>query len=197
MSQPAIPSTVTALSDSSDEDLIRQCLEGRDEAWGLLIDKYTNLIYSIPIRHGLSRDDANDIFQSVCVTLMSRLADLRNPRALPAWLIQTCWHKCIQWKRQQERLVPVSDDEAPEMAAAETAVPDHLVRELEREQILRNAVVELPPRCRKLIEMLFFESPSRPYQAVAESLGIATGSIGFIRMRCLEKLRRSLERKGF
>ena len=45
--------------------------------------------------------------------------------------------------------------------------------------------------------MLFFEHPSRPYQQIAEQLGIATGSIGFIRGRCLEKLRRRLEKMGF
>ena len=51
---------------------------------------------------------------------------------------------------------------------------------------------DLPPRCRQLIHMLFFEEPARPYQEVAEALGIATGSIGFIRQRCLDRLRKNL-----
>ena len=45
--------------------------------------------------------------------------------------------------------------------------------------------------------MLFFEEPPRPYQQVAESLGIATGSIGFIRQRCLGRLRKQLAEAGF
>jgi DNA-directed RNA polymerase specialized sigma24 family protein len=45
--------------------------------------------------------------------------------------------------------------------------------------------------------MLFFEDIARPYAEVAASLGIATGSIGFIRRRCLEHLRKSLEEAGF
>jgi DNA-directed RNA polymerase specialized sigma24 family protein len=44
--------------------------------------------------------------------------------------------------------------------------------------------------------MLFFETPARPYQEVARELGIATGSIGFIRGRCLKKLRQALEQEG-
>jgi hypothetical protein len=48
-----------------------------------------------------------------------------------------------------------------------------------------------------LIRMLFFETPSRPYQEVAGQLGLATGSIGFIRGRCLTRLRRELEKLGF
>jgi hypothetical protein len=45
--------------------------------------------------------------------------------------------------------------------------------------------------------MLFFEQPPRPYRQVARSLGLAAGSIGFIRGRCLTRLRRELERRGF
>jgi DNA-directed RNA polymerase specialized sigma24 family protein len=45
--------------------------------------------------------------------------------------------------------------------------------------------------------MLFFEHPPRPYEEVASSLGLAVGSIGFIRGRCLKKLRDLLTEKGF
>jgi len=67
----------------------------------------------------------------------------------------------------------------------------------EAEQTLRDAVQSLPPRCRELIAMLFFETPARPYQEIASQLGLAAGSIGFIRGRCLTRLRRELEKKGF
>jgi hypothetical protein len=47
-----------------------------------------------------------------------------------------------------------------------------------------------------MIEMLFFETPPRPYVEVAAALGIAVGSIGFIRGRCLEQLRAVLQKSG-
>jgi DNA-directed RNA polymerase specialized sigma24 family protein len=45
--------------------------------------------------------------------------------------------------------------------------------------------------------MLFFEEPARPYKEIAAKLGIATGSIGFIRQRCLDKLKKRLSETGF
>jgi DNA-directed RNA polymerase specialized sigma24 family protein len=45
--------------------------------------------------------------------------------------------------------------------------------------------------------MLFFEEPSRPYDEVAQSLGLARGSIGFIRQRCLDRLKRKLDEIGW
>ncbi len=47
----------------SDDRLIRACLNGNEQAWSALIDKYKNLIYSIPMKYGASPEDAADIFQ--------------------------------------------------------------------------------------------------------------------------------------
>jgi DNA-directed RNA polymerase specialized sigma24 family protein len=48
-----------------------------------------------------------------------------------------------------------------------------------------------------MVEMLFFEYPPRPYEEIAKSFTLATGSVGFIRGRCLDKLRKKLEEMGF
>ncbi len=68
-----------------------------------------------------------------------------------------------------------------------------IVSEAESEQAMRQALASLSSRCQELIRMLFFEHPARPYRDVAQTLGIATGSIGFIRQRCLEFLRKKIE----
>jgi RNA polymerase sigma factor (sigma-70 family) len=76
-------------------------------------------------------------------------------------------------------------------------LPDELLQQLEREQLLRETIGSLSPRCARMVRMLFFEDPPRPYQDIAKELGIATGSIGFIRGRCLKKLRQQLDAEGF
>jgi DNA-directed RNA polymerase specialized sigma24 family protein len=47
-----------------------------------------------------------------------------------------------------------------------------------------------------MIGMLFYADPPVPYQDVASRLGLAVGSIGFIRGRCLQKLQKLLESEG-
>jgi RNA polymerase sigma factor (sigma-70 family) len=178
-----------------DDRLVAECLKGNEKAWSALLDKYKNLIFSIPIKMEMY-DDAADIFQAVCLDLLSDLPRLREPRALPKWLMQTCYHKCLQYQRRAERHVPL-DEGQEDSSASSASLPDDMLAQLEREQIVRDAMTELNPRCERLVRMLFFESPPRPYQEIASQLGIATGSIGFIRGRCLWKLRKQLEKKGF
>jgi RNA polymerase sigma factor (sigma-70 family) len=188
---------------AADAKLIRRCLKGDQEAWSALIDKYKNLIYSIPIKLGMHQD-APDIFQSVCVDLLTELPRLREHRALPKWLMQTCYHKCLHYQRSADRLVelaPEDMDIIKESAALPVSndeeLPGHLIEQLEQEQILRDAITELPEKCERMVRLLFFEIPARPYADVAKELGMSTGSIGAIRARCLAFLKKHLEKRGF
>jgi RNA polymerase sigma factor (sigma-70 family) len=179
----------------SDEQLIHRCLDGDQQAWAALIDRYKNLIYSIPIKLGMHQD-AGDIFQAVCVSWLANLSQLRKDRALPKWLIQTSYHECLRHQRSAGRTVGL---DSPEIETPVDAKPlaENVVIESEEEQTLRAAVAEMPERCTRLIRMLFFETPTRPYSEIAQELGLATGSLGFIRGRCLRRLRKYLETKGF
>ena len=178
-----------------DDQLVKQCLLGSEEAWSALIEKYKALIYSIPIKYGLQSHDAADVFQATCVELLARLPELREPRALPKWLIQVAHHQCCNWRKQSQRTV--SNDAQPDLPEPETpAIAETMMQQAQEEQMLREAMATLTPKCRKLINLLFFETPSRPYAEVARELGLAVGSIGFTRQKCVERLRRKLDDMG-
>src|SRR6202795_4961872 len=112
----------------SDERLVRECLSGNEEAWSLLIEKYKALISSIPVKYRLPRHEAAEVFQATCVELLKRLPELREPRALPKWLMQVAHHQCYRWKQQQQRLV--SRDADPDLPVPETpAIAEALVQQ--------------------------------------------------------------------
>jgi RNA polymerase sigma factor (sigma-70 family) len=180
-------------ADWPDERLVAACLEKNSEAWSALIDRYKNLIYSIPVRLGLHQE-ANDIFQSVCLDMLAGLSALREVKALPKWLIQTCYHKCLAAQRRTDRDVELDTGEVPPQV--DTApVPEAMLFEIEREQAVRDAVQSLPARCQRIVCMLFYDDPPRSYDEVARELNLSTGSIGFIRGRCLKQLREQLADK--
>jgi RNA polymerase sigma factor (sigma-70 family) len=179
----------------SDEDLIRACLDGEDSAWSALIEKYKNLVYSAPVKYRMSPEDAADIFQSVWLEAYKEMGKLRSPGAFRGWLMTVSTNKCFQWTRKAAvRGTP--DGEAPEVADPRPLVGEvHL--EMERDQMVREAITSLPDRCREMIRLLFFTEPPIAYKDLADRLGLAEGSIGFIRGRCLKKMRAALEQRGF
>jgi RNA polymerase sigma factor (sigma-70 family) len=185
-------------SEWTDADLVRACLEGDERAWDALISKYKTLIYSIPARYGAPPEDCADVFQTVCLELFTELPRLRKVGALRAWLISVTAHASLRWKRRGlRRAERERHDLDEESMPSDAALPPDLIAEVEQAQMVRDAVGELAPRCREMIRLLFYHQPPIPYQDVARRLGLATGSIGFIRGRCLERLARSLEKAGF
>jgi RNA polymerase sigma factor (sigma-70 family) len=181
--------------ESEDAALVRGCLESNQQAWEALVDKYKRLIFSVPLRYGASPDDAADVFQSVCIEVFNSLGQLKNPDSLRSWLITVAIRQSYRWRKKQTNHVEL-DAMDPEMAEGLASVPE-TVAQLQQEQIVRDVVAKLPPRCAELVRLLFFEQPALPYVEVARRLGLATGSIGFIRGRCLTQLRKLLLQSGF
>lgn len=194
----AIWKAITAAAPDPAQDdarLVEQCLEGNADAWNALIEKYKRLIYAIPFRYGAAASDADDIFQNVCVELYDELPRLRNIGAIRSWLTTVTCRQSLRWKQRYQRRGETSFETENETGAADAPLPE--IERIERGQIVHEALAHIPERCQRLLRMLFFEDPPRPYDEVAASLGLARGSIGFIRGRCMDKLRKALEEAGF
>ncbi len=179
----------------TDQALVASCLEGNEHAWRQLIERYKNLIYSFPRRYGAGPADSADVFQSVSAELFVALPRLRDARCVRGWICTVAAHESHRWKRGYIRRAEREGDDVGLVNAPIDAVspPDGL-EAAEREQAVREAMASLPPRCQRMLHMLFYSDPPVPYQTVAATLGLATGSVGLTRARCLKKLERALER---
>ena len=143
-----------------------------------------NLVYSVPVKYRMPPQDAADVFQAVWAQLFAELPRLRSVDGLRSWLITVAGHKCYQWKREQSSQAAAAEP-AYEPIDRQALYPEWR-QQVEREQMLRDALFQLPPRCQEMMRLLFYHQPPLPYKEVAERLGLAEGSIGFIRGRCLK-----------
>jgi len=177
--------------DSSVTALVTRVGAGDQEAWNEIVDRYAPLVWSICRRYQLEREDIDDVGQSVWLLLVEHIGSLREAAALPGWLATTTRHECLRvlraGRRQDNAGLP-PEDQLPSDPAAVTVEQDLIEAELNA--ALRAALAELPDRCRELLSMLISDPPSA-YADISVALDIAVGSIGPIRARCLERLRRS------
>ncbi len=61
---------------------------------------------------------------------------------------------------------------------------------------VRQALLELNEKCRRLLNELFYLASDNDYKQISAKLGIAVGSIGPARNRCLAKFKKALEKMG-
>ena len=179
----------------TDPELVQACLAGGDEAWSELVAKYTNLVYSIALRQNIREDDASDLFQSVWTQVYLKLPSLRQRDSIRSWLIRITTNQCYHWRQRdllrQRRETPHLKTENDRRLAVDPV--DLILRE--RRLTVQQAIGELTPRHQELIRLLFYHQPPLPYRQVAARLGVAVGSIGFMRGLCLKRLCRLLEQR--
>jgi RNA polymerase sigma factor (sigma-70 family) len=176
--------------DPSVVALVARAAGSDPSAWNEIVDRYAPLVWSICTRYQLSRQDTEDVGQTVWLLLVEQLGKLREPAALPGWLATTTARECLRAAtaaRKSERLGTLLDDA---IRFADDVVIEEEVLTAERNASLRAAFAALPPRCRRLLALLLSDSPPS-YAEIAATLDIPVGSIGPQRGRCLGRLRRS------
>jgi RNA polymerase sigma factor (sigma-70 family) len=170
----------------SDAELVVRCIRGDQRAWEQLVAKYERLIFSIGIAICRDSEVASDILQQVCLELYQRLDEVRNVDSLAAWLATVTRRKTFTYLRSTRPTEPFTEDDE------DGAVSPDLIANIERQHTLERALATLPPRSRRLIELLYFSNEEKSYEDIAAELGIPVASIGPTRVRCLEKLRKFL-----
>lgn len=175
--------------------LVVQAAAGDQGAWNGIVERYGSLVWGICTRHGLSRQDIDDVRQSVWLLLVEKIRTIREPAALPGWLATTTHRECLKVlqvaHRNEHAELPPHDQLWP--GDAGPSIEDEVLAEVlaaERDAALRAAFSELPRRCRELL-LLLVSDPPRSYNEIGAILGMKVGSIGPTRARCLERLRRS------
>ncbi len=176
------------MTHPDDQSLVAACLSGDKVAWTTLLDRYERLIYSIPVRYGLSESQSSDIFQNVCLILLERLEQLRDESRLAGWLVTVTRREC--WKEMRRRDAASSDEPELilEMQTDDSDSVEDMVAQWESWAAVREAMSHIGTRCRELLRRLYFVQPQPSYQEIAGELDIAVGSIGPTRARCLKKL---------
>ena len=189
--------TVQLFTLLPDPELIEACLKGGGQAWEVLLIRYQRLIYSIPLRYGLSEHDANDIFQNVSLLLWENLGRVRDRGRLGAWLVITTRRECWRMMRQHSQTITNLEERLLDKVVSSGPQSEDAFLALEQQSQVRAAIEFLGEPCRELLTLLFYADPRPAYSEIAQSLTLPEGSIGPTRSRCLEKLMKVLEEMGF
>lgn len=175
-----------------DSELLAACRTGDEQAWQALLDKYERLVYSIPLNYGLSRDDAADVAQFAFTSLLQSLDSLRDDSNLGGWLALVARRHTWRIVNRHKREPPVELDAEVTQALLPTRTNE--IERWELTEWLHRGLNLVGERCRDLLTALYFEPDEPSYAQIARRLGIAEGSIGPTRARCLQRLRELLLR---
>ncbi|MFF3875443.1 RNA polymerase sigma factor [Streptomyces sp. NPDC001978] len=181
--------------------LVRAAVDGDAAAWKALVEGLSPLVWSVVRAHRLSDADGHEVFQTVWLRFAQHLGRIREPEKAGSWLASTARHECLKVIKGLTRLMPTDDPQVLDRVSEERTPEQTLIdseeaaAQAERIRHLWQEFEELGERCRQLLRVLM-AAPPPSYVEVSAALGIAVGSIGPLRQRCLRRLRARLDARG-
>jgi len=199
-----------AQSCRADEHLlVRECLSGSEDAWRELYSKYIFLMRSIVTRKGRpSREDVEDITQAAFLSLSTSLKsyDFKHPLSrfvcviTERVLVDEFRSRSAAKRNCQTEPLDVFDPACDEQVSnsADTDLQDVCLEKAQQCSHVRTALQELDPRCRRLLELRYYND--MPFTEIAETAGTSKNTLIVRARRCLEKLRAkfdALQERGY
>ena len=163
---------------------------GDEDAWSRLVQRFARSLREIACSYRLSPHDVDDVVQATWLQVFKHLEQLREPAALPGWLVTTARREAIRLLQR-----PTGEVSTDDPTLGDGPCPELLEAGLvaaERRTVLAGALARLPERHRRLMTLLAAQA-APDYQEISAGLGIPAGSIGPIRARCLVRLARNAD----
>jgi len=175
--------------EASDAMLVQQALAGGQEAFGALVRRHRDGVYSLCRHLTPNSEDAQDAAQEAFVRAFRGLRKLRDPSRFGCWLRSIASHVALDLARRHQRLLGRPSGTVSEIeAASENPEQEFLVREELRE--VHHAMRSLPEQYR--VPMVLRFGLQMPYAEIAEVLGISHGAVEVRLVRARKVLRQML-----
>jgi RNA polymerase sigma-70 factor (ECF subfamily) len=159
-------------AESSDEELMDAYVDGNDDAFRLLFERYAPILLRLTRRHLRSDELAEEIVQQTFFRLHGARNDFRRGSKLRPWVMTIAMNLVREhWRRKKRRKMT-----SLEVDTQAAPVPEFQPLEIrERSALLHQALEKLPISQREVVELHWFQE--RPYAEVATIVGTSEGAV--------------------
>lgn len=165
--------------------LIAQSLSGDTQAYGLLVDRYKNVIYHHCFAILRDEDAAEDMAQETFITAYYQLKKYNNTFKFSTWLFKVSTNKCLNYLRRKSKEI-AADDNLFENTASNEPTPH---KEAETTE-LREAVGRLQPKYQAVVSLYYWQGLS--YKDIALLMDVPINSVRVWLLRAKQQLRKEL-----
>jgi RNA polymerase sigma-70 factor (ECF subfamily) len=171
----------------SDDRLLARMQAGDDRAFALLFQRHYDRVYGILFRLVGARADAEDLAQDVFLRLYRQRFSPRREHNVGAWLYRVATNLGYNALRSRQRRWRRDAALLPDPTDADPA-PSDAALQAETRAAVRAALARLPQRD---VQLLLLRQMGLSYAELAESCGVAPGSVGTLLRRAAESFRQA------
>lgn len=177
----------------SDSELISMCIDGNDQGYTMLYQKYARRIYNSINRLIAHTAEAEDILQETFFNAFSNPERLQGILSFEAWVRRMAINRSISHLRKKKILFSDLGDMEPQ------AEPDYDVKEDElfacMVEDVRRSIEELSTGYKTILNLYLFEKVTQ--EEIAVMLGISPATVRTQYHRAKKRILLSLKDKAY
>ena len=182
---------------ADDHRLIAACLQGDPTAFGVLVRRHQERLYSTVYRLLDNAEDAQDVVQDAFLHAYQSLDSFKGDSLFFTWLYRIAVNTAISLKRKRRVVLSIDGGRngaggVEPLDPSETAHPGHALEQAEQERRIQRALNRLSPEHRAVLIMKDMEG--QKYETMAAVLEVPIGTIRSRLHRARLELRELLER---
>jgi RNA polymerase sigma-70 factor (ECF subfamily) len=176
--------------DSNDDSVLESAIEGDNEAFGALYERYVGKIYNYIYYRVGNISDAEDLTERVFLRAMRHISNYSH-RGLPfsAWLYRIAHNLVANWHRDNSRRKDVPLDEGM-LISQQFNIPEHELLQSEERGRLLDVIHKLPADRQELLILKFVDNLSNA--EIGKVMGRTEGAIKSLYHRTLLSIRDEL-----
>ncbi len=185
---------------ADDQRLIQECLEGRTEAFGVLLCRYQDRLYNTIFRLLNNAEDARDVVQEAFLHAFQALDTFKGDALFFTWLYRIAINTAFSLKRKQRVSLSIHRNREGHAAiepldTSEANQPGYALDQAEEGLRIQQALNRLSPEHRAVLILKDMEG--QKYEALAEILQVPIGTVRSRLHRARMELRELLmQQKG-
>ncbi len=157
----------------ADGPLIERVLAGESQAFGLLVGRYQDQIYSVCFSTLKNRDEAQEAAQDTFIKAYKALDRYKAESKFSSWLYRIAYNTSLDYIRKRKHTQSI--DEIDYSLGGSTEGGDHLMEKSELHQRLLLAIQELPPEEAAIIRMFYLEEMN--IKELEQSTGLSNSNV--------------------
>jgi RNA polymerase sigma factor (sigma-70 family) len=143
---------------NTDQNLIDRTLQGDTNAFGELVDRYQNFVFTVAIRIVKISEEAEEVAQDSFIKAFDSLSTFRGDSKFSTWLYRIVYHKSLDRvkKNNRHRTYEINEEITDDSL-------DHIENGLEfmlseeRTKLIKDCIDMLPAEDAAIISLYYFE----------------------------------------
>jgi len=158
---------------STDADLVRQCLDGDDRAFAVLVERHGAAVWGAVREIVREAEDVKDVVQESFISAYRALPGFRGEAQFRTWLLKIAHNAALsraqQRARRRETYTQEEDGDDMDALPASDRLPDEHLSAIEIEERLSRLIDDLPGHYRVVLVLYYYEELT--YKEIAEVVG--------------------------